>query len=386
MLLPTYERSLEDYQLRAEPLVPRAPKREFNRVALAAAQVVSDPLAAEDPWQSTRPALDWEATMHLRQQLMDQGLGLAEAMDTAQRGMGLDWASARELIERSCAAARAHPLRPLVVCGANTDQREPEQLRDIDAIFAAYAEQMEAIEAAGGSAIIMASRALPRLQLLTPDYVELYQRLLQQAAQPVLLHWLGPMFDPQLQGYWGSDDFDAAAETVLEIIMAQPEKIDGIKVSLLEARHEIDLRARLPAGVKLYTGDDFNYVDLIAGDGQHYSHALLGVFAAIAPAASQALEALAADDEGEYRRLLEPSVALAREIFKRPTQHYKAGIAFLAWLNGAQPRFVMPMGLHAARSLPHYAQIFRLADQARLLLQPELAVERMGSFLRLHGL
>ena len=386
MLLPTYERSLEDYQLRAEPLVPRAPKREFNRVALAAAQVVSDPLAAEDPWQSTRPALDWEATMHLRQQLMDQGLGLAEAMDTAQRGMGLDWASARELIERSCAAARAHPLRPLVVCGANTDQREPEQLRDIDAIFAAYAEQMEAIEAAGGSAIIMASRALPRLQLRTPDYVELYQRLLQQAAQPVLLHWLGPMFDPQLQGYWGSDDLDAAAETVLEIIMAQPEKIDGIKVSLLEARHEIDLRARLPAGVKLYTGDDFNYVDLIAGDGQRYSHALLGVFAAIAPAASQALEALAADDEGEYRRLLEPSVALAREIFKRPTQHYKAGIAFLAWLNGMQPRFVMPMGLQAARSLPHYAQIFRLADQARLLLQPELAVERMGLFLRLHGL
>ena len=386
MLLPTYERSLEDYQLRAEPLVPRAPKREFNRVALAAAQVVSDPLAADDPWQSARPALDWEATMHLRQQLMDQGLGLAEAMDTAQRGMGLDWASARELIERSCAAARAHPLRPLVVCGANTDQREPEQLRDIDAIFAAYAEQMEAIEAAGGSAIIMASRALPRLQLRTPDYVELYQRLLQQAAQPVLLHWLGPMFDPQLQGYWGSDDLDAAAETVLEIIMAQPEKIDGIKVSLLEARYEIDLRTRLPAGVKLYTGDDFNYVDLIAGDGQRYSHALLGVFAAIAPAASQALEALAADDEGEYRRLLEPSVALAREIFKRPTQHYKAGIAFLAWLNGAQPRFVMPMGLQAARSLPHYAQIFRLADQARLLLQPELAVERMGSFLRLHGL
>lgn len=383
--LPTYAGTLEEYAPSGDPLTPRAPAGPFTRTAFAAAHVVSDPLAERDPWVG-RPAIDWENTLRFRHYLWDQGLGLAEAMDTAQRGMGVDWLTAKELIERTMAEARAHPLRPRVACGAGTDQRAPDQPTDADAIHAAYAEQMAAIEAAGGQVIIMASRALPAIGAGPDVYASVYSRLIEAAAQPVILHWLGDMFDPALKGYWGHDDLDRAADAVLALIGAHAAKIDGIKISLLEQAREEAFRARLPAGVKLYTGDDFNYAALIAGDGARHSDALLGVFAAIAPAAAQALEALAAGDEATFHALLGPTVPLSREIFKAPTRFYKAGIAFLAWLNGAQSHFIMPGGLQSAREITHYAEIFRLADRARLLARPDLARARMATLLGLHGI
>jgi hypothetical protein len=371
--------------LRGEALTPRAPAVALTRTAFAAAHVVSDPLAERDPWVG-RPAVDWENTLRFRHWLWDQGLGLAEAMDTAQRGMGVDWLTARELIERTMRDAKAHPLKPRVACGAGTDQAPLAGLRDEPALVAAYSAQMEAIEAAGGQVIIMASRAFPAMGANAETYASVYGRLIDQAADPVILHWLGDMFDPALAGYWGSKDVAAASDTVLAIIAANPAKVDGIKISLLDRAHEESFRARLPEGVRLYTGDDFNYADLIAGDGKHFSHALLGIFAAIAPAASQALEALAKGDLATYHELLAPTVPLSREIFKAPTQFYKAGIAFLAWLNGAQSHFIMPGGLQSAREITHYAEVFRLADRARVLTRPELAVERMATLLRLHGI
>ncbi len=177
-----------------------------------------------------------------------------------------------------------------------------------------------------------------------------------------------------------------ATETVLSIIMENSSKVDGIKISLLDEAHEVAFRARLPAGVRLYTGDDFNYAPLIAGDGSRHSHALLGIFAAIAPAASQALEALAMEDRATFDALLAPTVPLSREIFRAPTRFYKAGIAFLAWLNGAQAHFVMPGGFQSSRDITHYAEVFRLADRARLLRDPDLAEARMRTLLALHGI
>lgn len=385
MRLPTYRGTLEDYTPTGEPLVPRAPDVVFTRVAFAAAHIVSDPLAERDPWGG-RPAIDWENTLRFRRWLWDQGLGLAEAMDTAQRGMGLDWPTARQLIERTMREARAHPMKPRVACGAGTDQVPLAELRCADAIAAAYAEQMEAIEAAGGQVILMASRAFPAIDAGPEIYARTYDRLIGQAAQPVILHWLGDMFDPALKGYWGSTDVAKASDAVLEIIAANAARIDGIKVSLLDRAHEEALRARLPEGVRLYTGDDFNYAELIAGDGRQHSHALLGAFAAIAPAASQALEALARDDLETYHALLAPTAPLSREIFKAPTRYYKAGIAFLAWLNDAQSHFIMPGGFQSSREIAHYAELFRLADGARLLLRPEIAQDRMAALLRLHGI
>ncbi|MCR9136201.1 MAG: dihydrodipicolinate synthase family protein [Alphaproteobacteria bacterium] len=385
MRLPTRAGTLENYRPTGNALVPRAPDVPLNRTAFAAAHVVSDPLAERDPWTG-RPSVDWEATLRFRCWLWDQGLGLAEAMDTAQRGMGVDWLTAKELIERTMRAAKAHPMRPRVACGAGTDHAELSELRDEAALMAAYSLQMEAIEGAGGQIIIMASRAFPAMGADSDAYARIYGRLIDQAAEPVILHWLGDMFDPMLSGYWGSGDVAVATDAVLAIINANPSKVDGIKVSLLDQAHEEGLRARLPEGVRLYTGDDFNYANLIAGEGGHFSHALLGIFAAIAPAASQALEALAKGDMETYRTLLAPTVPLSREIFRAPTQYYKAGIAFLAWLNGTQSHFIMPGGFQSARDVTHYASVFRLADRARLLAQPDLAVERMTTLLRLHGI
>lgn len=383
--LPTFENRLEEYRLSGETLVPRAPRIQLTRTAFAAAHVVSDPLAERDPWVG-RPAVDWDNTLRFRNWLWDQGLGLAEAMDTAQRGMGVDWPTARELIERTMQEAKAHPLKPRVACGAGTDQTELSELKTADDIIAAYGEQMEAIEGAGGQIIIMASRALPAIQAGPDDYAKVYGALLQQAAEPVILHWLGDMFDPALKGYWGSERVDAASAAVLSIIEAHTDKVDGIKISLLDQAHEEAFRTRLPDGVRLYTGDDFNYADLIEGDGDRYSHALLGAFAAIAPAASQALEALAKGDLETYRRLFAPTVPLSREIFKAPTQFYKAGIAFLAWLNDAQSHFIMPGGFQSSREISHYAEIFRLADKARLLSKPDIAIDRMTVLLKMHGI
>ncbi|MEH6832953.1 MULTISPECIES: dihydrodipicolinate synthase family protein [Falsihalocynthiibacter] len=385
MRLPTYENTLKTYTLIGDPLVPQVPSVPFTRTAFAAAHVVSDPLAERAPWVG-RPAVDWENTLKFRHTLWDQGLGLAEAMDTAQRGMGVDWLTAKELIERTMIEAKAHPLKPRVACGAGTDQYDISALTSEDMLIRAYSEQMEAIEAAGSQVIIMASRAMVAAGTGPDFYARVYGRLIEQAKEPIILHWLGDMFDAQLKGYWGADDLDAAADSVLDIITAHEDKIDGIKISLLEQSREEAFRARLPESVRLYTGDDFNYAALIEGDGTRFSHALLGIFAAIAPAASQALTALAKGDSATFHALLGPTVPLSREIFKAPTQFYKAGIAFLAWLNGAQSHFIMPAGFQSSREIAHYAEVFRLADQARLLSQPDLAVHRMKQLLSLHGI
>jgi hypothetical protein len=385
MRLPTHSGTLEHYSLTGEPLVPRAPEVPLTRTAFAAAHVISDPLAERNPWD-TRPAVDWEATLAFRHGLWDQGLGLAEAMDTAQRGMGVDWATALELIQRTMQAARAHPLKPRVACGAGTDHKTQADLPEADAIIAAYAEQMEAIEAAGGQIILMATRALPAIGADADTYARVYDTLLSQAAEPVILHWLGDMFDPALAGYWGTRDVAAASDLVLGLIERNVGKVDGIKISLLDQAHEEAFRSRLPEGVRLYTGDDFNYAPLIEGDGTLFSHALLGIFAAIAPAASQALEALAKGDSATYHALFAPTVPLSREIFKAPTRFYKAGIAFLSWLNGSQTHFVMPGGFQSSREITHYAEVFRLADRARLLADPDLARARMRTLLALHGI
>ena len=384
LTLPTYAGTLEPYRLTGDPLIVRAPTVALTRTAFAAAHVVSDPLKERSPWD-TRPAVDWDATLAFRIGLWDQGLGLAEAMDTAQRGMGVDWLTAKELIERTMHAAKTHPMRPRVACGAGTDHVSLADLRDADAIEAAYETQMSAIEAAGGQLILMASRAFTAIGAGEDIYHKVYRRLIDQAKDPVILHWLGDMFDPTLKGYWGSMDVDRASDFVLGLIAENPGKIDGIKISLLDEAHEIAFRARLPEGVRLYTGDDFNYAPLIAGDGKHHSHALLGIFAAIAPAASQALEALAKGDREKFDALLAPTVPLSREIFKAPTRFYKAGIAFLAWLNGWQTHFIMPGGFQSSREITHYAEVFRLADKARLLAKPDLATERMRTLLALHG-
>ena len=385
LTLPAYDGTLTPYTLQGTPLIPRAPRVALTRTAFAAAHVISDPLAERSPWD-TRPAVDWDATLAFRVGLWDQGLGLAEAMDTAQRGMGVDWATARELITRTMRAAKAHPLAPRVACGAGTDHVALADLRDAAAITAAYETQAEVIEAAGGQLILMASRAFTAIGADQATYHTVYRHLIDGARDPVVLHWLGDMFDPALAGYWGSHDVATASDFVLRLIAENPAKVDGIKISLLNQAHEEAFRARLPAGVRLYTGDDFNYADLIAGDGAHYSHALLGIFAAIAPAASQALEALALGDLPTYHRLLAPTVPLSREIFKAPTRFYKAGIAFLSWLNGTQRHFIMPAGLQSSREITHYAQVFRLADQAGLLTKPDLAEHRMATLLALHGM
>ena len=385
LTLPTYHGTLAPYALQGTPLIPRAPRVALTRTAFAAAHVISDPLAERSPWD-TRPAVDWDATLAFRVGLWDQGLGLAEAMDTAQRGMGVDWATARELITRTMRAAKAHPLAPRVACGAGTDHVALADLRDAAAIMAAYETQAEVIETAGGQLILMASRAFTAIGADHATYHTVYRHLIDGARDPVVLHWLGDMFDPALAGYWGSHDVATASDFVLRLIAENPAKVDGIKISLLDQAHEEAFRARLPKGVRLYTGDDFNYADLIAGDGAHYSHALLGIFAAIAPAASQALEALALGDMATYHRLLAPTVPLSRDIFKAPTRFYKAGIAFLSWLNGTQRHFIMPAGLQSSREITHYAEVFRLADQAGLLTNPDLAEQRMATLLALHGM
>ena len=385
LTLPTYDGQLAAYELIGDPLVARAPKTALTRTAFAAAHVVSDPLRERSPWD-TRPAVDWGATLAFRTALWDQGLGLAEAMDTAQRGMGVDWETAKELIERTMMAAKAHPLKPRVACGAGTDHADPQTLTNAQNITAAYLQQAEAIEAAGGQLILMASRAFKAMGATRDDYHRVYRNLIDGAREPVILHWLGDMFDPALKGYWGTDNLFEANDFVLSLIAENPAKVDGIKISLLDQHHEELFRARLPEGVRLYTGDDFNYAPLIEGDGTHFSHALLGIFASIAPAASQALEALAEGEKEQFHRLLAPTVPLSREIFKTPTRFYKAGIAFLAWLNGYQSHFIMPGGFQSSREITHYAEVFRLADQARLLLEPDLAQERMQTLLNLHGI
>ena len=387
--LPGADGALHGYtpSMRTPIVAPNRPA--FNRIAYSAAHVVADPLAAIDPWMEA--AVDWDATIAYRQRLWSMGLGVAEAMDTAQRGMGLDWNTSLELIRRSLDAARDYP-GALVASGCGTDQLAPESARNVDDVIRAYEEQMEAIEGLGGKLIVMASRALARVAAGPADYERVYNRLLQQARQPVILHWLGDMFDPALAGYWGSSDVDAAMETALGVIHANAGKVDGIKISLLDKDREIAMRRRLPQGVRMYTGDDFNYAELIAGDGEgalpnhRSSDALLGIFDAIAPAASAALSELAAGNEAAFHAVLAPTVPLSRHIFRAPTRYYKTGVVFMAWLNGHQKHFTMVGGQQSTRSLVHFAELFRLADAAGLIEQPELAVRRMRHLLALHGI
>ena len=389
--LPDATGQLTRYALRGNVAPHAASMRpRWNRVAFAAAHVVSDPLANVDPWLAT--AIDWDATLAYRRYLWEQGFGVAEAMDTAQRGMGLDWPMSLELIGRSVAEARAFP-GALVFSGAGTDQLAPDPAGALDGVVAAYRSQCEAIERLGGRIILMASRALAACARSSDDYVDVYARVLAGVSQPVILHWLGEMFDPALAGYWvgaterGNDPHHARAMDVCaNVIAANAAKIDGIKISLLDADKEIALRARLPTGVRMYTGDDFNFAALIGGDARGHSDALLGIFDAIAPAASAALTALANGDRARFDAILAPTVPLSRHVFASPTRFYKTGIVFVAWLNGHQSHFTMVGGQQSARSLAHLAELFRLADAADLLRDPDLAVTRMRTLLAIHGI
>lgn len=376
--LPDAHGALRTYEPRTEPPAPTPGTPFTSRTVFSAAHVVADPYADVSP--DSPAAVDWDATLAFRRHLWSHGLGVAEAMDTAQRGMGLDWAGAAELIRRSAAEAKAVGGR--IACGVGTDQLTGGSLAEIRA---AYEEQLAVVEESGAQAILMASRALARTATGPEDYLDVYGHLLRQAAEPVILHWLGPMFDPALDGYWGSADLDTATDTFLEVIAAHPDKVDGIKVSLLDARREVELRRRLPQGVRCYTGDDFHYPELIAGDERGFSHALLGIFDPLGPLAAQAVRALDTGDTAGFRALLDPTVELSRHLFQPPTRFYKTGVVLLAWLAGHQRHFTMVGGLQSARSLPHLARAYELADGLGLFPDPKLAEERMKDLLALYG-
>ena len=380
--LPVSGAKLATYRLQG-PRSFRKPSRPFTRLAYAAAHVVADPRSGQDPWLDA--AVDWEATLAYRRHLWSWGFGVAEAMDTAQRGMGLDWASSLLLIEKTVREAKGIP-GALVASGAGTDHLMPNPDLGIDNIIAAYEHQCAAIEKLGGRIILMASRALAAAARAPEDYARVYDRILRQVKEPVIIHWLGEMFDPALAGYWGRADHYDAMEVCLDVLSRNSSRVDGIKISLLDKDKEIAMRRRLPKGVRMYTGDDFNFAELIQGDPQGHSDALLGIFDSIAPAASQALSFLAEGDLKQYHEALAPTVALSRHIFKAPTRFYKTGVVFMAWLNGHQDHFVMVGGQQSARSILHLAELFRLADAAGLLADPERACARMKHLLALHGI
>jgi len=378
--LPSQGGTVEAYSLHEPADWKRPPGPLRCRIAFAAAHVVADPHGEDLP--GAPAAIDWDSTLAFRRHLWSYGLGLAEAMDTAQRGMGLDWTATQELVRRSAAEARTLGAR--IAAGAGTDHADAH-LSSLTDIAAAYEEQIEVIDGTGAQVILMASRQLARVASGADDYHLVYDRLLSQVRRPVILHWLGPMFDPSLAGYWGSPDVEEATEALLSLVVDHADVVDGVKVSLLDADHEVRLRSRLPEGVRLYTGDDYNYPDLIKGDGRRASDALLGVFAAIAPAASAALQALDRRDVPGFDAAMGPTVPLGRHLFSAPTFYYKTGIAFLAWLAGYQPGFTMIAGLQSARSVPHLVEAFRLADRAGLLPDPDLAVHRMRALLEVAG-
>lgn len=329
--------------------------------------------------------MDWDRTIAFRRHLWGLGLGVAEAMDTAQRGMGVDWPTSLELIRRSVEAARDVP-GAVVASGAGTDHLAPSPALSVDDVARAYEQQCEAVEACGGRIILMASRALAACATSPDDYARVYDRVLRQVREPVIIHWLGEMFDPALAGYWGHGDHDIAMDVCLDMLRRNAAKIDGIKISLLDKDKEVRMRRALPEGVRMYTGDDFNYAELIAGDGEGHSDALLGIFDAIAPAAAAALAALAGNRPEEFHDILAPTVPLSRHIFRAPTRFYKTGVVFMAYLNGHQDHFVMVGGQQATRSIVHLAEIFRLADRAGLLKNPEQAAARMSRVLAVHGI
>ncbi len=380
--LPRDDRSIELYKLTGNPIaLEKRSASDFNRMAFAAAHVVADPFADNDPWLT--PAIDWDGTLRFRHRLWDLGLGVAEAMDTAQRGMGLAWPQAQELISRSLKEA-ATRKDALIACGVGTDHLTGTGY-SLDQIVDAYHEQLDFVQGEGGRVILMASRALAASARSPDDYLETYARVLARANEKVIIHWLGEMFDPALEGYWGSGDHMDAMETCLEMIKANAGKIDGIKISLLSKEKEIVMRRRLPVGVRMYTGDDFNYAELIAGDEEGHSDALLGIFDAIAPAASKALASLENGADNEFFDILEPTVALSRHIFKAPTRFYKTGVVFLAYLNGLQDHFTMIGGQESTRSTLHLSELFRLADKANVLADPDDAARRMKEILAVRG-
>mgnify|MGYP001598410008 CR=1 FL=1 len=380
--LPATDGRMQAHHVR-EPRVFAKPSKPFTRIAYAAAHVVADPWSAKEPWLEA--AVDWDATVAYRRHLWSWGLGVAEAMDTAQRSMGMDWAASLELIRRTLEAAKDVP-GAAVGCGAGTDHLAPGPNLEIARVIAAYEEQCAAVEKLGGRIVLMASRALAACAKSPDDYGRVYDRVLSQVKEPVIVHWLGEMFDPALGGYWGDRDHGKAMDVCLDVIRRNSAKVDGIKVSLLDQDKEIALRHRLPKGVRMYTGDDFNFAELIEGDAQGHSDALLGIFDAIAPAASAALSALAASDRASYHDILAPTVPLSRHIFRAPTRFYKTGVVFLAWLNGHQEHFVMVGGQESARNLLHFAELFRLADAAGLLSDPGVACHRMRQFLATRGI
>ena len=377
LLLPQADGTQETYRMQG-PVTFKVPQQPLqSRIVYAAVHVVPASNAPNGP--NDPVVLDWDATFAYRHYLWSYGLAVAEAMDTAQRGMGLDWKSCQELIRRSINEARE--VGGTIACGAGTDHLKLTDNLTLEDVVAAYEQQVGFVEVEGGRIILMASRALARCASSFEDYRHVYNQILSQVSQPVILHWLGDMFDPALKGYWGTTDLDAAMNNALQVITENAGKIDGIKLSLLDADRELQMRSRLPAGVRMYTGDDFNYPDLIQGDGEAYSDALLGIFDAIAPAASAAIQALDRGDSDAYREILEPTLPLARHIFQTPTFHYKTGIVFMAYLNGHQEQFRMVGGQETARSLEHLAELFTLADQAGLLHDPDLAVQRMAAVL-----
>jgi hypothetical protein len=379
--LPVAGGKIASYTTKPPREFPKADK-PFNRIAYAAAHVVADPLADGDPWLDA--TVDWDTTIAFRRHLWSLGLGVAEAMDTAQRGMGLDWPHSLELIRRSLDAAKDFP-HALVGSGAGTDHLAPSADVSVDDVIHAYEEQCAAVEKLGGRIILMASRALVKAARSPDDYARVYGRILDQVKEPVIIHWLGEMFDPALDGYWGHKDHMKAMEVAVDVNAANPAKVDGVKISLLDKDKEIAMRRRLPQGVRMFTGDDFNYAELIAGDAQGYSDALLGIFDAIAPAASAALGAFARGEVKLFNEILAPTVPLSRHIFKAPTRFYKTGVVFMAYLNGLQNHFTMIGGQESTRSTLHLAELFRLADAAGLLGDPEMATQRMKTVLAARG-
>ncbi|MGV9193727.1 DUF993 family protein [Microbacterium sp. MC2] len=372
---------------------PSGPLR--SRVAYAAAHVV--PVVHGDNTPGRPAQIDWDATLAFRRNVYSWGLGVADAMDTAQRNMGLDAAATRELIARSAEVAREESGS--VVVGVNTDHVDDDRI-SLAQIIDAYTQQLHFAEEQGAGPVLMASRHLARVATSADDYRHVYREVLAAASTPVVLHWLGTAFDPQLEGYFGSTEWGAASDVLLEIIGESVDKVAGVKMSLLNAESEVSVRQRLPETVRMFTGDDFNYVGLIGGadvpeatqperdpaSPRQHSDALLGAFAALAPVASAAIQALDAGDPARYLQVLGPTEELSRQVFAAPTFYYKTGVAFLSWLNGHQPAFQMVGGLHSARSLPHLSRIVELANAAKAFERPALAAERWHGLLRLNGL
>ncbi|HEV8616129.1 MAG TPA: dihydrodipicolinate synthase family protein, partial [Methylomirabilota bacterium] len=370
------------YTMTGQAPITAPPGPIRSRIGMAAVHVVADSLANINPTLDV--AVDWDATLAFRRYLYSLGLAVAEAMDTSQRGMGFPWSSAKELIERSVTEAKKIP-GAVLASGAGTDDLLPGPRVTIADVEAAYEESCGFIESVGGRIILMASRALAACAKGADDYVKVYGRILSQVREPVIIHWLGDMFDPALAGYWGSPDMDRATETLLAIVAEHAAKIDGVKISLLDQKREIAMRRRFPKRVRMYTGDDFDYPTTIRGDEHGHSDALLGIFDVIAPAASAALHALDAGDLARYEKILAPTLPLSRHVFGAPTRFYKTGVVFAAFLNGHQSHFHMVAGMESARSAVHLAEQFRLMDQAALLRDPELAAARMRHVLALAG-